>query len=299
MSRSGRKLEPPLLDALQTIRGEAQSAPEQARRAWRRIHDAFVELAGRAGRGLSDDREDAVSEALVKVMRGAAQLDATTEVGARSWLKRIYDHTLVDRVRQRRRRREQLDETRGETESFLDSLPAPVEPDPVDPSWLSALEDRFWDRVDEHIERDMRPHVRANARRQAEVAYARIVRQRSAEHIASLLEGTAPVEASKAEVRPHGRACRSGISRASVYQWVHRGRDRTLLPVARGWAKACDPDTVEGRFAAELAAVLEGHVRSDSGRARPERRKKRHGSSRTRSHTKPASIGAPAPGHEP
>jgi len=221
--------------------------------AWRTVQRVLEGHARARHIGVPADRDEALGEALLKVVRGVAHAEPRDEAAARAWLRRIFDNTLFDLLRVKKRRKEVLDDGAvGERDrelaeqSYADSERG-VET-ALDVRHLAVYEQMLWNRIDEHIEATVRRHARVNARRRAEVAYARIVRERSFDELERTTGG---------EVKRH-----------TLYQWVHRGRDDALRPVAARWARDADPDTDEGALAAELAGILEQSVRADAGRPR-------------------------------
>jgi DNA-directed RNA polymerase specialized sigma24 family protein len=227
---------------------------------WRIVY-AAIERCGRvAGAGMSADREDAVNESALKVRRGVRSVKARDAAAAQAWIARIYQNTQRDLARRRQRRREVYDHAapggEGRREGLLDRLAAPepgLDPAKLDSEELQPFEAALFDRVDEHLERDVRPAVRASARRRAEVAYESIVRQRPTGELLEELGGK--------------------VSADALYQWVRRGREDVLLPVLEAWILDPAADEAERGFAIALKAILQARQRADAGKPRSGRRK--------------------------
>ncbi|MFW5925826.1 MAG: RNA polymerase sigma factor [Myxococcota bacterium] len=238
------------------------AAPECGPR-WRAVQQALQRFGRTVGGGVLHDREDAVAEAMVKVLRNIRQLRADDAPGGRSWLAQLYQHTYIDVIRRRQRRREVFDEPlpgEGERESLLDRQPAPEPgPDPavLDSAELAPFVDALFDRVHDYLEAHARRNVRQNAFRRAQLAYESIVRGRPTEELLAEMGG---------QVRP-----------ATFYQWVRRGREEVLVPVLRQWVAEADVDAdgPEHGFALQLLAILKDRERSDAGQPRPLRKKKK------------------------
>lgn len=235
------------------------AAPENGPR-WRTVRRALQRFGRSVGGGVLHDREDAVAEAMVKVLRNIRDLRADDAPAGRSWLAQLYQHTYIDVIRRRRRRREVFDEPlpgEGERETLLDRQAAPepgLDPAKLDSAELAPFVDALFDRVHDHVEAHVRRSARQNAFRRAQIAYENIVRGRSADELVAEAGGQ--------------------VRRERFYQWVRRGREEVLVPVLRQWMADTDADGPEHGFAAQLLVILKSRERRDAGQPRPVRRKK-------------------------
>jgi DNA-directed RNA polymerase specialized sigma24 family protein len=246
-----------LFDALLRLKAADDLNASSLRDDWQVVDRALRSLAERARIGMSSDRHDAHQHSLLGVLAGVRRLEAQEPRSAAAWLRTIYDHALIDHLRKQKLRRELLDGAAegGARRPTLDELPAKAADDPRihDPAALAPFEEALFEVLEEYVERTVRPRHRAHALIKAQLAYRWHVRRE-------------PMDALQED---------AGVSRDTLYQWLHRGRVNALHPAVLAWLEALPDDTAERAFALELARLLDDADRADAGRPRPERRKEK------------------------
>jgi hypothetical protein len=238
-----------LADALFALRDASDPSAARLEWAWRAIA-AYLARARPAPK--ERDRDDICQRSLLKVLAGVRSMEADTPVSAIAWLKTVYRSAFVDHFRGQADR--ELDRALNRTpkrdeHGFLERIPA-SEPE-EGPDRGGEDGDRILERAKERVhvwlaENVQRPSKRLGAYRRAETALLANVFEKSA-----------------AEIRVE-LALGEEIETGTIYKWIERGREDTLLPAFESWD---DPAR------AALVALLLGARRIDSGKPRPERRR--------------------------
>jgi DNA-directed RNA polymerase specialized sigma24 family protein len=197
------------------------------------------------------DRDDICQRALLKVLAGVRAMEADTPVSAIAWLKTVYRSAFVDHFRGHGDREldRALNRTPKRDDGFLERIVAPEAEEALDGEGEDP--DRILERAKERVhvwlaENVARPSKRLGDYRRAEIALLANVFEKSA-----------------AEIRVE-LGLGDDVETGTIYKWIERGREDTLLPAFESW---------DDRARAGLVEVLVGARRSDSGKPRPERRR--------------------------
>jgi hypothetical protein len=243
-----------LADALFALRDAAEPSAPSLDWAWRSV-SSYLSRARPLPK--ERDRDDIRQRSLLKVLAGVRAMDADTPVRAIAWLKSVHRSAYIDHFRGAGDREldRALDRTpKRDDGGYLERIPEPdADVEIASEPAVEAVLERAKERVHRWLADEV-PRVakRLGDYRRAEIALLANVRDKNAGEI-------------RAEL-----GLGEEIATATIYKWIERGREETLLPALENWD---DPAR------AGVLSVLLGARRSDSGKARPERRRGRSVSS--------------------
>ncbi len=244
-----------LLDTLTALKDAEDPAAPALSWAWR----ALSEHIDRRYRLPPREHDDVRQRTLLKVLGAVSRMDANTAGRAEAWLRKVHKTARIDhhRTKSGRMMDRALDTTPKDADAeWVDRVgpaaPAEEAPEVDEEAALEAALAAVLERCASWIADNVKsPVKRQGDLRRAQVALLANVRGQGYDEIVLAL-GVQPPP-----------------TKAAIYKWIERGRERVILPAMEGW---------DHPVASVLTQLLKGARRADAGKPRPSRRAVSRGS---------------------